>query len=406
MQERLQKVLARAGIASRRKAEELILAGRVEVDGRKVRELGVKVDPAREMIRVDGALVADIADRVYYVLFKPSGCVTTMSDPEGRPSIEDYAHKLPERVFPVGRLDYDAEGAVILTNDGELAHRLMHPRFGAQRTYLAKVKGFVPPAVIEKLREGVRLEDGMAKPVTAELVSRAIRNTWIRLVLTEGRPHLVKRLCEAVGHPVQRLYRSDYAGVSVDGMMAGELRELTSIELRALQSGQGKDRGSGLPPRRDARRGGIRGARTSPAPKADTAEPATTIPAPERTERPARPLPSPARPSLQRRPSPQSGTRPTRPSRPSSTRAGVGGSRPSPRSATAGAMAGTKTAGGRTASKVSGFGKRPGSPSGTTPAKRAAPGAARKAGRPVAPTRPPSPRGKGRAPSGRGGRRG
>lgn len=288
MQERLQKVLARAGIASRRKAEELILEGRVEIDGRKVRELGVKVDPARQMIRVDGALVADIADRVYYVLFKPSGCVTTLNDPEGRPSIEDYVHKLPERVFPVGRLDYDAEGAVILTNDGELAHRLMHPRFGAQRTYLAKVKGHVAPAVIEKLREGVRLEDGMAKPVTAELVSRAIRNTWIRLVLTEGRPHLVKRLCEAVGHPVQRLYRSDYAGVSVDGMMAGELRELSNVELRALQSGKGKDRGAGLPPRRDARRGGIRGARTTPALTADVAS-VRSNDAPERAERPEGP---------------------------------------------------------------------------------------------------------------------
>lgn len=256
MLERLQKVIARAGIASRRRAEELILQGKVEVNGKRCTELGTKVDVARDMVRVEGKLIADVVERVYYVLFKPSGCVTTLSDPEGRPTVQDYTKRLPERVYPVGRLDYDAEGALILTNDGDLAHRLMHPRFGAQRTYLAKVKGSVPPQAIERLLAGVRLEDGMAKPLEASIESHADKNTWIRLVIAEGRQHLVKRLCDAVGHPVQRLFRASYAGIGVERMMPGEVRELTPAEVRRLKSGSlltGAETPR-LPPRRDARR--------------------------------------------------------------------------------------------------------------------------------------------------------
>lgn len=275
MQERLQKVLARAGVASRRKAEELISSGHVQVNGKTVTELGTKVDGGRDQIRVDGILVADVEDRVYYVLFKPSGCVTTLADPEGRGTVRDYVSHVKERIYPVGRLDYDAEGALILTNDGELAHQLMHPKFGAQRVYLAKVKGEPNRAVIEKLQAGVRLDDGMATPLEVALVSHAEKNTWIKLVVAEGRPHLVKRLCEAVGHPVQRLFRSSYAGIGVDKMMAGEMRELTSAEVRQLKTNATKHaadseagkparvaRGgrpaaegfAALPPRRDARR--------------------------------------------------------------------------------------------------------------------------------------------------------
>lgn len=264
MLERLQKVLSRAGVASRRKAEELITSGHVSVNGRKVTELGTRVDAAKDEIRLDGALVADVDDRVYYVLFKPAGCVTTMSDPEGRPTVRDYLKFVRERIYPVGRLDYDAEGALILTNDGELAHKLMHPKFGATRTYLAKVKGVPNEGVIAQLRAGVRLDDGMATPLQADLVEKAEKNTWIRLVVAEGRPHLVKRLCEAVGHPVQRLFRSNYAGIGVEGMMAGEVRELTATEVRAMKAGATsvaaqprRPAGPGgpkLPPRRDARR--------------------------------------------------------------------------------------------------------------------------------------------------------
>lgn len=256
MEERIQKLLSRAGVSSRRKAEELIEQGHVTVNGKRVTELGTKVDSSKDEVRVRGALVADIADRVYYVLFKPSGCVTTLSDPEGRRTVADFLGRgVIERVYPVGRLDYDAEGALILTNDGDLAHKLMHPRFGARRTYLAKVKGEPTDLVIERLRAGVRLEDGMARPLEAEKIQRADKNTWIRLVVNEGRPHLVKRLCEAVGHPVVRLFRASYAGVSVEGMMAGELRELTRAEVHELRTGMARETKAKLPPRRDARRG-------------------------------------------------------------------------------------------------------------------------------------------------------
>lgn len=301
MQERLQKVLARAGVASRRHAEELITAGRVEVNGRRCTELGTRVDAGQDTIRVDGRLVADITDRVYYVLYKPAGCVTTLSDPEGRPTVMDHLRGVTERVYPVGRLDYDAEGALILTNDGELAHRLMHPKFGAKRTYLAKVKGEPGPQVIERLRAGVRLEDGLATPLEADAVSRADRNTWIRLVVAEGRPHLVKRLCEAVGHPVQRLFRASYSGVDVEGMMPGELRELSKAEVRSVREGGANDTSapSGLPPRRDARRRGMiskapGGALALGKPQRAVAPPAAR-PKPEPRTRPERDEPRPVR---------------------------------------------------------------------------------------------------------------
>lgn len=265
MQERLQKVLARAGIASRRKAEELIAEGRVKVNDRKVTEMGMKVDAAKDEIRVDGALVADITERVHYVLYKPAGCVTTMSDPQGRPTVKDWLRTVKERVYPVGRLDYDAEGVLIITNDGELAHTLMHPSFGAHRTYMAKVKGAVPQSALAQLREGVRLEDGLAKPVEVEFVESTEKNTWIRLVVDEGRQHLVKRLCDAVGHPVVRLFRASYGGISVDGMMPGDLRPLSPSELKRLRAGDLPNAGSVLPPRRDARSTTARPRRTMPS---------------------------------------------------------------------------------------------------------------------------------------------
>src|SRR6185436_7799585 len=156
--ERLQKILAHAGVASRRKAEELIEAGHVSVNGKVVRELGSKADIAEDVIQVDGRTIRETQDKVYYVLYKPAGCVTTLSDPENRPTIKTYLEDIPERVYPVGRLDYDVEGALIVTNDGDLAYSMMHPKFGVRRTYLAKVHGVPTPAQIERLLGGVRLE--------------------------------------------------------------------------------------------------------------------------------------------------------------------------------------------------------------------------------------------------------
>ena len=240
MLERLQKILAHAGVASRRKAETLIEDGHVTVNGKVVRELGSKADLAEDVIAVDGRTIREEQDKVYYVLYKPVGCVTTLSDPEKRATIKTYIEHIPERVYPVGRLDYDVEGALIVTNDGDLAHLLMHPRFGVRRTYLAKVHGVPLAEQIEKLLKGVLLEDGRAKALEAELHSRTPKNTWVRVVVAEGRQHLVKRLMEAVGAPVQKLFRADYGGIGVAGMTPGEVRELTRAEVEHLKGQAGK----------------------------------------------------------------------------------------------------------------------------------------------------------------------
>ena len=181
MLERLQKILAHAGVASRRKAETLIEDGHVTVNGKVIRELGSKANLDEDVIQVDGRTIREEQDKVYYVLYKPAGVVTTLSDPENRETIKKYIEHIPERVYPVGRLDYDVEGALIVTNDGELAHLLMHPRFGVRRTYLAKVHGVPSEEQIERLREGMRLEDGRAKALEAELHSRTPKNTWVRV---------------------------------------------------------------------------------------------------------------------------------------------------------------------------------------------------------------------------------
>ena len=238
--ERLQKILAHAGISSRRKAETLIEQGKVSVNGRVIRELGTKADLDEDVIQVEGRTIREAQELVYYVLYKPAGCVTTLSDPEGRTTITRYLGGIIERVYPVGRLDYDVEGALIITNDGELANSMMHPRFGVRRTYLAKVSGEPEPEQIERLLKGVRLEDGRAKALEASLHSRTPKNTWVRVVVAEGRQHLVKRLMEAVGAPVQKLFRADYGGVGVEGMAPGELRELSKADVALLKSQAGK----------------------------------------------------------------------------------------------------------------------------------------------------------------------
>src|SRR2546427_6576143 len=244
--ERLQKILAHAGVASRRKAEELIETGHVSVNGKVIRELGSKADIEQDLIQVDGRTIRETQDKVYYVLYKPAGCVTTLSDPEDRPTIKTYLEHIPERVYPVGRLDYDVEGALIVTNDGALAFSIMHPRFGVRRTYLAKVHGMPAPGQLERLRAGVRLEDGRARALEAEGHSRTAKNTWVRVVVVEGRPHLVKRLMEAVGAPVQKLHRADYGGVGVAGGRPGGARGLTRAggQMLRAQSGEKEEGGA------------------------------------------------------------------------------------------------------------------------------------------------------------------
>jgi len=263
---RLQKFLAEAGVASRRKAEELIVAGRVKVNERVVKELGTKVDPARDLVTVDGRLVSRRETKSYYLLYKPSGCVTTASDPEGRPTAIEYLRGVKERVFSVGRLDYDAEGAVLFTDDGELANRLAHPRYGHRRTYLVKVRGEPPAAALERMVAGVRLEDGPARALEVAVHERAERNVWIRIVVAEGRFHLVKRLCEAVGLFVQRLFRPEFGGVTVEGLRPGQFRPLTPVELRAMKAAVGLGGGAPAPPARELPRAARRHGHGPPAP--------------------------------------------------------------------------------------------------------------------------------------------
>lgn len=234
--ERLQKFLAAAGVASRRRAEELIVAGRVKVNGRVVAELGTRVEPDRDLVSVDGKPVLRRDERAYYLLYKPPGCVTTAADPEGRPTAQDYLRGVRERVFPVGRLDWDAEGAVLFTDDGELANRLAHPRYGHRRTYLVKVKGEPAEEQLTRMRDGLTLEDGPARALAAAIHEAAERNTWIRIVVGEGRHHLVKRLCEAVGLQVQRLFRPEFGGVTVAGLRPGAFRPLAPAEVRSMKA--------------------------------------------------------------------------------------------------------------------------------------------------------------------------
>jgi 23S rRNA pseudouridine2605 synthase len=301
MEQRLQKFLASAGVASRRKAEELIVQGRVKVNETLATKLGTKVDPARDLVTVDGRLVSTPDARAYYLLYKPPGCVTTASDPEGRPTALDYLRGVKERVFPVGRLDWDAEGAVLFTDDGELANRLAHPRYGHRRVYLVKVKGDPAPEALQRMTAGVRLEDGPAKAIEAAVHERAERNVWIRVVVGEGRFHLVKRLCEAVGLQVQRLFRPEFGGVSVEGLRSGSFRPLSPAEVRGMKQSVGLVPASNDMARAEARRRGVASGEGLPAralpraarrhghgPPAPPPRPAPREAEPEREERPRR----------------------------------------------------------------------------------------------------------------------
>ncbi|MDH3753866.1 MAG: rRNA pseudouridine synthase [Acidimicrobiia bacterium] len=227
--ERIQKVLARAGIGSRRAIEELIEADRVRVNGAPAR-LGHRVDSTRDRIEVDGVTVATRADLVYFLLNKPAGVVTTAHDPEGRPTVVEM---VPDdaRVFPVGRLDFETEGLLLLTNDGDLTHKLTHPSFGVDKEYLAEVEGRPTRGALRALREGVELDDGRTAPAKVSAVEPSV----LRIVIHEGRNRQVRRMCESVGHPVRRLVRTRI-GPLVDRRLApGQWRALTVDEVRTLE---------------------------------------------------------------------------------------------------------------------------------------------------------------------------
>ncbi|WP_307724021.1 pseudouridine synthase [Cellulomonas composti] len=233
---RLQKVLAAAGIGSRRACEDLIANGRVEVDGQVVTELGVRVDPKRQPIHVDGMRVQLDESMVTIALNKPKGVVSTMHDPEGRPSIGQYVANREERLFHVGRLDADTEGLILLTNDGELANRLSHPSHGVAKTYLAEVEGKVTAATAAKLRRGVELEDGPVAIDTVTVVQALSHLSLVELTLHEGRNRVVRRVFEEVGHPVTKLVRTRIGPIRLGDLKQGRTRVLSKTEVGSLMT--------------------------------------------------------------------------------------------------------------------------------------------------------------------------
>lgn len=241
--ERLQKYLARSGVASRRQAEEMIKSGLVMVNGQTVTEMGLKVDPDRDSIVVSGREVKPEESFVYLLLNKPSGVVTTLKDPEGRTTVAHLLQEVPERVYPVGRLDYETEGLLLLTNDGQLAFRLSHPRFKVPKTYVVKTAGRMDGRSIEKLRRGVMLEDGVTMPAQVKFIKGTGDSTWLELTITEGRNRQVRRMCDAVGHPVLYLQRTRYGPLSLGNLEPGRFRALTPAEVKELKRACGLENG-------------------------------------------------------------------------------------------------------------------------------------------------------------------
>ena len=231
---RLQKVLAAAGIGSRRACEALITDGRVTVDGRVVTQLGTRIDPATAVVTVDGERLNLREDLVYLALNKPRGVLSTMHDERGRPNVGDYVKERTERLFHVGRLDAESEGLLLLTNDGDLAHRLMHPSFGVSKTYLADVPAPVPRNLGTRLRRGVELDDGLAKADDFRVYSTAGGRAMVEIVLHEGRKHIVRRMLAAVGFPVRQLARTAIGPVQLGNLRPGAVRRLSRGELAAL----------------------------------------------------------------------------------------------------------------------------------------------------------------------------
>jgi 23S rRNA pseudouridine2605 synthase len=253
MEERLQKILARGGLASRRAAEKLITEGKVRVNGRVVSELGAKADPRKDKIEVDGARV--IAERLVYVaLHKPRGYVSTMSDPEGRPCVKELLGAVGVRVFPIGRLDFATSGLLLATNDGAFSDGLLHPKREVPKTYIVKTHGLMQPEDLERWRTGVNLEDGVTAPAEATLIRHEADKTWMELTIHEGRNQQIRRMGDATGFSVMRLSRVVFAGVTLEGLKPGAWRFLTRDELTALKKAYGVPRTIVSPPMPDAKR--------------------------------------------------------------------------------------------------------------------------------------------------------
>ncbi|MCL7486786.1 MAG: rRNA pseudouridine synthase [Desulfobulbaceae bacterium] len=235
--ERLQKILARAGIASRRKCEELIKEGRISVDGRVTTELGVKVDPQKSTITFDGKPLAR-EDAIYILLNKPAGYVTTLSDPQGRPIVTDLLPGIAQRVFPVGRLDFDTEGALILTNDGRLGQYMQHPRHEINKTYVATVRGTLTPGRISQLEKGVIVDGQRTWPARVRVINRKKNESIVELIIHEGKKRQVRKMLAAVGHPVRSLKRTAYGNLQLGHLAPGKYRLLSEKDLKKIFSGK------------------------------------------------------------------------------------------------------------------------------------------------------------------------
>ena len=236
MKERLQKIIAASGISSRRVAEKMILEGRVTVNDIVMRQLGAKADIDADEIRVDGKLILPEVSKVYLVLHKPRGYVTSLNDPEGRAVVTDLLSGISERIFPVGRLDYDSEGLLLLTNDGDFSQRVQHPRFKIPKTYIVKIDGNLTRGEVRELSEGIKLRDGNFKPENLQILRTNRKSSWLALTIAEGRNRLIRRGLESLGHPVTKLIRTAIADIRLGNMKAGAFRHLTKKEVRQLSS--------------------------------------------------------------------------------------------------------------------------------------------------------------------------
>ncbi len=236
MMVRLQKVIAASGVASRRAAETMIKDGHVTVNGKVVRVLGTCIDPSKDHVKIDGRHVQQAEPEVFVLLHKPAGYVTTMNDPQGRPTVADLVPKVKVRVFPVGRLDYDTEGLLLLTNNGKVAQACVHPRYHVPKTYLVKVSGVCTDEEIRNLEDGVALDDGMTAPATVRKSGKAKVNSWLELTIHEGRTHQIKRMLEALGHRVVRIKRIRFGPIELGDLPVGASRFVTDAEANALRA--------------------------------------------------------------------------------------------------------------------------------------------------------------------------
>jgi 23S rRNA pseudouridine2605 synthase len=234
MKERLQKIISAAGVASRRHAEKLIAASRVSVNNIVVTELGIKADAQKDVIRIDGATISVEKEMYYIALNKPAGYITTLDDPQKRPTVVDLLYDVPERVYPVGRLDYDSSGLLLLTNDGDFAQKMQHPRFQTPKVYRVKIQGRLNKEELKQINKGVKLPDGIFKPENMQIEKFNDKSCWIRLTLREGKNRIIRRGFENAGHRVARLVRESIGSLTLEGLKEGTWRHLTKKEIDQL----------------------------------------------------------------------------------------------------------------------------------------------------------------------------